>query len=589
VSLKDDLLLVIDKSDDPAIVSAAFEHLKAITGNQPGTSPSGPYEAGFIDAPSDDPVAKNARDYAIPKTRAEQLGQVPYEPASLLTELRKSGDSFAQGALDAVSAGQYSRRFGDPRLREEYPIADTVGQTGGGAASMLVGPAAVIGRTATAAVHALPLAEQVGGRALGRIAQNTASGILAGAGQGLLESEIAGDDKGAGALEGATGGALLGGGLSAGGELATGVSNVVRRLSPLIDRYVVAKGANRYQSPDLAGFEPNERGVRQLADQGIDRIASDRAARAQDEVRLHGEASAPVIGEIANTFPVLNSLESLRQGNVGTHGKVVNQSLPGIIDSQVDYLKGNPTTGDLVKMRKSLRQGSGFGSTAPTDQQNITREVYDAFRNGIRDSSPEIARADDRLTAFNRQQERFRDIMYGTDKEVDRNLMRAGSNTSPDVDAALEALGADVAGQVNPDIRVGKQLTASDRMIRSGGNDVPSDRFARYLNEASDISPAYAQSAQNVADLRARTAVRFSGEALHPESMRPLVGGLPLIKQNLRAIGGQIVEPAARNLGYAADTAQYVPGAIPGSMGEFMAMLAEYKQRQEQRRKRKPR
>lgn len=202
------------------------------------------------------------------------------------------------------------------------------------------------------------------------------------------------------------------------------------------------------------------------------------------------------------------------------------------------------TVGGALGQRRALQKEAAFRSTSPTPEQLAAQEAYQALRGAIRKAAPDVGAADDAYSAYARQADRRRDILYRSED----NVVKGGGQhpDAPDIEFA------DELGQEPPQMRVGKEQAAATTLGRIEDTNVEGLRVAKYLDELAQQDPAFAQALDFIASKKALEGTRFSAEGMLPTSLTGAVsagGLLPTIRQNVRALGARVVDPAADLIG----------------------------------------
>lgn len=412
-----------------------------------------------------------------------------------------------------------------------------------------------------------------------RLAMGAITGGAAGAGQGATEAAVSGQPVAPAAKQGFGVGALTGLGMEAGGSLLGGISRLVRRASPTIGRYAAASDAGAYQDPAMQALPGGAEGNRAAAEAGLGRVVARDQQLGKEAGARYAARVDPARGLPVDRGALRGELKDAVVANLDPDtGLPLRENVDRALQSQLDRTGSNPTVGGTLARRRALQQDAAFGNPAPTSEQQAAREAYGAFRRGIRRASPEVAAADDEFAKHAIQAARRHDILGNTESEIVRG---GGDLPEPSPDKLLPE---DLAG---PTMRVGKERAAATTLARVNDTNVPGLSARRYIEELAAQDPQIAEAIRFVANKKDFEATRFSLEGLQPLSLHGATeaGGMGhIIRQNARAIGGRILDPAAATGSQALRLAEPFAAPLPGRMG----FDQEYAAAQEQRRKRKP-
>lgn len=499
-------------------------------------------------APSD-----RGRGYDIPPDQV-QMQETPIADKALSAGSRALDtlEAGASGFNDRFAFGLPSRALEatglQPReqrqaIEERSPVATQLGQGTGMGADALLGPGALIGKLGTRA--AVALAPELGASTLGRVAQTAGAGALGAGTYRLADAAVQGapiEDQLIDGGKGAAAGALVGLGGEALGGLAGGASRLLRRNNQIGTR-AAAQEAGLYDRPEMQALPPGEEGNRRAAEMGLDRVLQRDQQLGQEAGQRYQQAVGPHLGQPVDREALVRQLRAEMMGNVDPdtaamlpNGAPAPGSVPlrpqvqGALQGAVDRTPANPTVQGTLARRRAMQQDAAFDSPNPTPEQQGARDIYGTFRQGVRNSSPEVAAADDAFSNYARTAARRRDILFNTED----NVMRGGNQPTPTGDQILPE------DAMAPTMRVGKEKAAATTLGRVGDENVPGLQVKRYLEELAAQDPEFAAALDMIAAKKAQEATRFG---LHGHSPLSLHGatefhGLgPLIRQNARAIG----------------------------------------------------
>lgn len=466
-------------------------------------------------------------------------------------------------ALDLVGASSPQYR---QKLATEHPIADTVGQGTGIAASALVpgAPAAIIDRGL--ATTAEGLAPQLMKTAGGQIGRGVASGALTGGTENVARNGGGTAEGMAKAFEeGAAPGAVVGGAFAGAGELAKAGAAGIRAVSPRIRDFVSAKEGGAYQSPELQGLAHGSPGVRQAAENAGDAIlARDRQMSDRDYRNSEADLAPFMKSNKIDTGKAQGDLLSKYMDNLHADtGEPKDMALAKALEDEAVKLGDVKTLKGMLDNLAMSREKANFGSTAPTPENQAYRQVYEAQNKGLGGVVPpevEAARSESRKSL--EAERRRHDIIANTEGQISR--------------------GRDSAGDEN--VRVTKEKQIATLLERVGDDTKPGRDAKRYLDELAAQDPEIARLIEVVRAKKAQEATRFSTKPLVPLDLagtNEAAGYGPAFRQNSRAIAGQLVEPALRVGGQnaAAAGARMAPGLAGPLRDPIDALLGRKKKR----------
>jgi hypothetical protein len=347
--------------------------------------------------------------------------------------------------------------------------------------TMNAGMAGLLATTATAGLLGAGAGTGLASRLAVAALSNAAGGEVSGAVRAAQEGKSAGDIADAAADEGATG-ALVGGALHLGGEAASGVAGLLRQGKGLIPRYLRAKDAGTYQTPEMQALPSGAEGLHEAARQGHGRVAArmgeqERAAGTAYEAALN-PPKPPMLTpqELPAQGPrnsALDRFEQLRtQRRIGLeleHGAgpgqratpegtpllespatgldrpVDRQKLITALEAQraknIDPNTGIPFDPDIdlkfaqtikrlgpsgttntvegvIGQRRAIGEKGNFGNPNASTEDKAWQKIYMAHRQAIRDAAPDVGAADDAYAAYANRAARNRDIIYQTEDDV---------------------------------------------------------------------------------------------------------------------------------------------------------------------------
>lgn len=339
---------------------------------------------------------------------------------------------------------------------------------------------------------------------------------------------------------------------------AAKTSQLLRR-NPTIGRYARAKTAGAYDSPDMKALAPGQEGMQQAAEQGLERIVNRDRELAQQASRAYQQAVEPELTRPIDTEAMRMRLLEGRQANIDPDsGLPIRPEVDTAYNRAFDNTPEQATVRGTLMRRRGLQQDASFGSPSPTEAQNAARDVYQTFRQAVRQASPAVAAADDSYTAHARQAARRSDILFNTEENVIPNGGGSGAPDARVIDADPSVpTGAAAALEGPADMRVSKARSAATTLSRVDDTNVPGLRAARFLEELAGQDPAFAQALNFIANKKALEGTRFGLPQL-PTSLTgatSFAGKLPFAQQNLRALGARIVDPVANSVGRGAGPA----------------------------------
>ena len=575
--------------------------------------------------------------------RGQAAGQNPMPKTgfgAFRDEVGKGDKAFATAAADTLTMGasgdvadylDLSTPGARMQMREAMPVESAVGGATGlvGSALAPLGPARLAGKggqtVAKGAAEALEaLAERFvpalagrslparGVQALGKAGQLGVEGAVGAGLYGVADETARGgsDEEIAARLydDGTMGGAI-GGGLGLGGQVAGGMSSLVRAASPWIKRFREAEAAGVYADPDsvMMSLKPGAEGIRESADTGLTNILKRRQGLRDEASDAYQTAVGPpnppgpppmpqspietitpsMLRERLALGPnnqpplpprppptgqarpvdweaLVGELEAQQAANIGEAGGPRNKSLHAKYQELINETPGGPkwdrgyltempgpTAGGTLLRRRDLAEAGNFRSPDPSTAEREAQKIYQTFRRAVRKASPDvIAPADDAFAASATKHERGGDILFNTEDEV----VKGGRDLAdtPDFeladDLAPERHGIEADA---PRLRVGKEKAATDVLMRVGDRNVPGLRVKKYLDEFAQQDPEFAKWLEFIANKKAHAGTRVGWETPLPDSLggvSKIAGFGHLGAQNLRALGARVVDPAAESV-----------------------------------------
>jgi hypothetical protein len=468
-------------------------------------------------------------------------------------------------AMDLLGVDNPQRRAD---LAKKHPIGDMIGDGASMVTAALspAAPAAMVDRAV--AQMAGPLTRAVS--PLGRAAAATATNATAGALTGALESTVKGDGL-AGAAPGAVSG-VVGTGL---GALMRGGAASTRAASPNIKDFAEAKRAGAYDRPELKAVEDIHGGLgaRRAAENAHEAIVGRDSQIVAGQKATYQEAIAPFLDTNLSREQAQKELLKRFADNLDPRtGAPYDEALDTAYRDVADFLGGvrpgkpglrggkphvvvtpnepAPTLEGANRKALGIREAADFESMAPTPANRAAQKAYGVLKTAIDSSVPAPVVAARKEAATNAAEgRRRRDIVYNTEAEVTRPSGSPRAQEAPldtDVVAMNETLGAD------PTMRVAKEKAAATFLGRVGDDNVPGHTANKYLRELSDMDPEFARQLAIVRAKKAREAVRFSMKGLVPTDLtgsNEASGFGPFIRQNMRSVGAQLVEPVLEGAG----------------------------------------
>lgn len=410
------------------------------------------------------------------------------------------------------------------RLAEENPKQDALGTGTGYLFSALAGPGRVLDAAARAGVS--KAAPGLAGSAVGRTVADAAAGAASGAAQG---EAIGGDGVESGAAGGLWSGLLRGG-----SEVSRGLSRLLGR-DPAIAGFRAAKGDGRMarvEAGAAAGeVTPDPAGQFKQAAATRDRIWARDEAMAADEAAKYRAAVEPEMQKPAGKQAIQQKLLDVSlQNRIPSTGEPIDVGLMEEMANLTQKLGREPTVEDVLALRHSYREASDFGSPAPTDKQKGARKVYQALRAGVREGSPAVGAADDAFANAQRARARRNDLMLGNE-DGPRSVQLA--------DDAVET-----AAPARQAARAGDEERAAVMLSRLGDESVEGARKAGRLQELAAQDPEFAAALDDLAAYKSWVATRFGTPDLPTNLSQAVMWPLRIGKQNARALGARVVDPA---------------------------------------------
>ena len=465
-------------------------------------------------------------------------------------EVLKHGNAFAAGALDWGTAGLARHIPGvGQRLesdQQQSPVASAIGKGLGGAAGLVVGPAALAAKAGTAAVSRV--APGLASTAMGRMGAGTASGAVSGAGMGAVDAAMGGEDAGGIAKRALTDGAI--GALAGGGTAALGEGAGAVRRAFRSDRSALGGNADtlkaldamegegrtatvgplrRVKDPELAALPVGKKGYVEAAKNARNTITESgqtelRTARANYGREIDEIAEAA--GDAAVDQSALQArLQTLRQENQ-VNGVSVDDKLDGALakvgkmltkktglvgadgaDVSVDAASFR----EVLKTKKAVEKMAEFGMPV-TAENRPYREVYRALAEEAEaiDPTRRLGQLNKRYAKTMEKLESANDVLYG--KEA-----------------------PEVAG------RAAARRQATNKLMRVGDDTTAGTVNDEFLEELGNLDPEYRKAIEGVMRKKAIEGTRFG---LPQISKSPEKWATGLLEQNLTAAQARVVDPA---------------------------------------------
>lgn len=324
----------------------------------------------------------------------------------------------------------------------------------------------------------------------------------------------------------------------------------------------------------MKALPKGKEGIQRASERGLDAIVSRDQELAREASARYQSTVEPELNNPVDTEAMRMRLLEGRQGNIDPDsGLPIRSEVDAAYNRAFDRTPEQATVRGTLMRRRGLQQDAAFGTPSPTEGQRANQDVYHTFRGAVREASPAVAAADDAYTAHAKQAARRSDILFNTEENVVPSGGGGGFADARPVDADPSVpMGAAADLEGAPAMRVGKARSATATLSRIGDDNTPGLRAARYLEELAGQDPAFAQALDFIANKKALEGTRFGLPQL-PTSLTEatsLAGKLPLMQQNLRALGA---------------TAAAAPNVIgPGSLQLNPIMQAMQLDRERQRR-----
>lgn len=457
------------------------------------------------------------------------LGAVPWlmDKAGLDTpeERAERASAATQPAVDSWTKG--------------LPHAQTSGKISGFVGSAAVGPLARAGQTGVnIAKGATQLAPKAIPKLLTNVGANAVGQGAASVGTELLDAGFHGREANVGEAAGV--GAAMGGYGTLVADLLEGV--------PAIGRFLTAKKSGVYDQPDMKELPGGDRGMQRAAEVGLKRvIGRDQEMAGEASGAYHG-AVTPKLKQRVDGQQIVGELNAARGKNIDPDtGLPVTDAADNKLIELINRTPDGPTVEGSLMRRRALRDASAFDSPSPTDAQQASRSGYHALRAGIRTASPDVAKADDAYAAFADKARRRRDIMFNTEDEVVQHGGDLPETKPPSEPADEMAAGVPQSmSEQGPKLRVGKAKSAATLLKRINDTNEPGLRAEAYLQELAEQDPKFREALDWIAAKKDFEATSFGLKGMVPTSLTgatSAAGFMPLIKQNARAIGAEVLHP----------------------------------------------
>lgn len=541
------------------------------------------------------PGKKRPETAPPPDTFLQKLGRGlrSAEPAfhRFAEGLEGRGEAFGRNVNDVLTFGGWSagtdlagatteggRRASDTR----YPGTATAGKVGGGLLSAAVGPAALTQRASMGLVQ--KLANPSGALRLAPAVSEARQLGAAGALTGFALDKAEGGDGTVGTLMGGAGGMLP-------AAASRGMSSLANRIkSPWQRAWTHAKETGRaggiLDEVRAGDLQRGPKGIAFAGRKARDEILTRDQELTDAAMSAYQGRVTPYLEQPGNMSPVRKQiletgvesrpissqanlppfdprtglpLEPMTETGLPIEGFVTPATKTvSKLKSVMEDLGDRPMNRDMLQVRRRLDVDADFGNQSPSPEAKVAREVRGAVRQGIREASPEIAAADDALSAFKRQQERRNDILFG--REEGGRLVDA----PPMSDEALEA------ATVTPlKLRVGDAQTVATRLARFGDDSVEGAKWQPYLDELAEQDPQFARS---LGDLEARKAwlgTRFGLPEMPTNLSAAVQWAVKGAKENARLLAVPALEGASRaSRGAAKMTPRFLYNLGVGARGE---------------------
>ncbi len=242
------------------------------------------------------------------------------------------------------------------------------------------------------------------------------------------------------------------------------------------------------------------------------------------------------------------------------------------------------TVGGVLGQRRALRKEGAFNSPSPTEGQQASRDVYHEYRGAVRKAAPDVAAADDAYAQFASKAQRRRDIVFNTENEVLKGGSQSPVEHADTIGDVPQTLAEDLGKSPTDQLRVGKAKAGATNLGRIGDTNDPGNAMAPFLDELAAQDPEFAAALNFIRNKKAQEGTRFGLNGQLPESLTSVNAAVgPALKQNARAIGAHILDPAARGTSnFLGRSLRALPGFIPQIEQDFQSAIDRLRQQQEQ-------
>lgn len=374
------------------------------------------------------------------------------------------------------------------------------------------------------------------------LAETAGANLVAGAGSGIAQNATMNASEGKPLLENSGAAAGMGAGGAALAEVASGASRLLRR-DPWIGRYARAKERGVYQDPEVMATKDVQQASEQ-AREGFDRRNAHLETEAGTEL---DQARGPFLQDDFSRREILKDISARLKANTEVSSglpkdpkmekallELAAEMGPHSVRGQGGRMQPvpDPSYQDIIDRRTALRKSASFGSVPPSESQELARTKYDVLRESVeRNAPPEARAAEAEFHAQSNARRGERDIVYGTENEVNRGT------------------------DADPDVRVSKEKAGARFFRRAGDPNIPGTENRSYHEDLAKADPVYADLLERVTDIKARESMRPGFAPRVPPTFSGALsfGGIPGALEQLivRPALGRLVEPALARAGRA--------------------------------------
>lgn len=209
----------------------------------------------------------------------------------------------------------------------------------------------------------------------------------------------------------------------------------------------------------------------------------------------------------------------------------------------IEEAAGDPTVGGLRRFRTEARKRSALNEPDPSEPAQDARNEYGFYDRAIDRATagePGFAEIQGRMAESASKYREAGDLLVNDEASVQRNKPRA---VADDLGLELAATSAEA-----PDVRASKREQAATILQRVGDTTEAGKTKRQRLERLRELDPEYAAALDLVEAKRAQMAVTPSLKNEVPINLPGMAegGGFwgPMIRQNLRVVGGRLIDPS---------------------------------------------